>query len=267
MVRFSSIPIVLISVAISVFGQIPSGYTGTPYAGAPLNGHPTEIPGQLYGSYFDQGGEGVAFHDADANRWATMRTDAADKAVDMQSFGNVDKDISGTPEPIGGYFIGWTDPGEWLTFTVHVQTAGLYTIDLHLAVGNANCAICLTVNGTKSDTIKNLAVANTPNAEYWHNWNLFKNAAEIQLDSGLQVMEWRWIANAPNFDKAIFTLKNSSRVGASPGKNSLAPEHRLVGGIQNGVFDLSVNNSLPMDLSGRTIRQSALIPSNLKIVK
>src|SRR5438093_1455171 len=83
-------------------------FTPTPSA-PPYTGTAAPIPGKIAVANFDNGGEGVAFHDATPGN-----AGGAYRAT------NVDLEASSD----GGYDIGWLDPGEWVNSTVNVAGAG-----------------------------------------------------------------------------------------------------------------------------------------------
>src|SRR5205085_447907 len=69
---------------------------------------------------FDNGGEGIAFHDLDSgNNGGAYRS----TGVDLQA----------TTDTGGGYNVGWVKAGEWLEYTIDVATAGNYALDLRYA--------------------------------------------------------------------------------------------------------------------------------------
>ena len=74
----------------------------------PYNGTPYVIPGTIQAENFDNGGEGVAYHDSTVG--SVLGGYRADDSVDML---NAD----------GGVSVGWTTDGEWLKYTVNVTTA------------------------------------------------------------------------------------------------------------------------------------------------
>ncbi len=90
--------------------------SGPAYSGTAFNG--THIlPGTVQCEDYDQGGEGVGYHDADTgNNGGAYRSD--------------DVDIEGCGDAGGGYDVGWTYPGEWLGYTVQVQNAGTYLVSV-----------------------------------------------------------------------------------------------------------------------------------------
>src|SRR5262249_1886423 len=67
---------------------------------------------------FDNGGEGVAYHDTTSgNTGGAYRT----TNVDIEQASD------------GGFDVGWIDAGEWLNYTVSVASAGTYVAQLRVA--------------------------------------------------------------------------------------------------------------------------------------
>src|SRR5690348_17024686 len=85
----------------------------TPYSGTPV-----PLPGTIQAANFDNGGEGVAYHDSTSGN-----TGGAYRATDV--------DLEASSE--GGYDVGWIAAGEWMNYTVSVAAAGTYTATLRVA--------------------------------------------------------------------------------------------------------------------------------------
>lgn len=84
---------------------------------------PHAIPGSIEAIHYDYGGEGLAFHDTSpANEGDGARKD---EAVDTQ---NSD---GGNPN------IGWVTNGEWLEYSIKVETDTFYSINMRMATANA----------------------------------------------------------------------------------------------------------------------------------
>src|SRR5262249_43388531 len=84
----------------------------------PYGGSPAPIPGTIQAAQFDEGGEGVAYHDTTpGNAGGVYRA--------------TDVDIAYSSE--GGYTVGWIAAEEWLYYTVSVATAGSYTAQVRVA--------------------------------------------------------------------------------------------------------------------------------------
>ena len=123
----------------------------TPAASTPFSGSPASLPGTILASDFDNGGEGVAYHDTTAGNsgGAYRSTD-----VDLE------------PSADGGYDIGWITAGEWVNYTVNVVSAGSYTAQLRVASPGGGGSFHLGFN-TASSVWTTVSV---PPTGGWQNW-------------------------------------------------------------------------------------------------
>lgn len=80
--------------------------------------HTSTAPGRLLAVQFDEGGEGVAYHDdSPGNSGGALRSS--------------DVDIEGCAE--GGHNVGWIAAGEWLRYSVTVSSTGPYAMQFRVA--------------------------------------------------------------------------------------------------------------------------------------
>jgi hypothetical protein len=98
-------------------GQIP--YTGTPMA----------IPGTILTAQYDNGGEGVAYHDWDVANLMSS-TYRPGQGVDSNGFG-----------------VGWISAGEWLEYTVNVASSGTYTLSIPMSHPGTGGSMHVSFNG------------------------------------------------------------------------------------------------------------------------
>jgi hypothetical protein len=255
-----------------IFAEIPSNYTGKPYSGDTLKGNPQQIPGVVKAVFFDEGGEGIAFHDVSpGNTGGSMRKNAsgqqiqADLPVDMQAFTNAwDYKVDGTLEPTGSWHLSWIDPGEWLKYTVHVNIAGTYYIAFHQATAVSPNAVSVQFNEMKPDTIRNLKVCTVPPGcpEVWHAWDIYEKVDSVTLDTGLYVLKFQFIQGSWNFDWLKFTLKSTTNVSINDNNKSSQNGLNLTHYISNNIINInfSLNNSEKIkiylcDLTGKKIIQ------------
>jgi beta-glucanase (GH16 family) len=85
---------------------------------APFPDAPHQIPGTIQAENFDLGGQGLSYNDCDpTNNGGQYRESGVD--------------IEASTE--GGYNISWMCRGEWIEYTVDVQTAGTYALDVRVA--------------------------------------------------------------------------------------------------------------------------------------
>lgn len=134
--------------------------TPSPITQSPFNG-PHTVPGTTQAEDYDNGGEGVSFHDFEVENLgissgSTYRT-------------NLGVDTKTTNDTGGGHAIGWGRNGEWLEYTLSVSTARQYNIGVRGCSGmtdGATRTINLTVNGT---SVGNVNIPNTsagPNGDW-----------------------------------------------------------------------------------------------------
>jgi len=148
----------------------------TPYTGTPKN-----LPATLQAEDFDRGGEGVAYHDnTPGNAGGQYRTTE-----------NVDIVASSDPQG-GGYVVNNFETGEWLNYTVNLQAAGRYDIDLRASSAMAGGAFHVEIDG--QDVSGLVAVPNTGS------WSAFQWVGKkgVQLPAGRHVM--KIVANQQYFN-------------------------------------------------------------------
>src|SRR5512133_191893 len=97
------------------------------------------IPGKIECEKYDLGGEGVAYHDKDSvnngsgklnpNDGTFYNTFRMPEGVDISytKVGGIDDNPYNFVEPfMKQLYVGWTEPGEWINFTVDVKESGIY---------------------------------------------------------------------------------------------------------------------------------------------
>ncbi|MCR9252093.1 MAG: carbohydrate-binding protein [bacterium] len=93
------------------------------------------IPGTIHLTDFDLGGNGVGYYDSDtANyRVSTGTYTAWNSGWGYRNDGVDIEESSDSDDRSNGYNIGWTADGEWLQFTVNVESDGVYGVNLRYA--------------------------------------------------------------------------------------------------------------------------------------
>jgi len=157
-----------------------------PVAGQSAYNGPHNIPGTLQAEDYDNGGEGVAYHDTDSpNNGGAYRSDGVD--------------VEATTDTGGGYNVGWTAAGEYLKYTVNVAAAGTYTVTFRVAstTGQTGAFHLQNAGGT------NLSGAvNVPNTG---GWQTFTNVtATVTLPAGTQILTL--VEDAANFNLNSMTF-------------------------------------------------------------
>src|SRR6185295_14817594 len=123
-----------------------------PPASTPFGGTAAAIPGLIEAENFDEGGEGVAYHDlSPGNSGGQYRS--------------TDVDVASTFDSPGGFTLGYVAAGEWLKYTVTVASTGSYTLDARVASPGAGGTFHIEVDGV--DATGPVAVPTTGGWEVW----------------------------------------------------------------------------------------------------
>ena len=154
----------------------------TPYKGV------IAIPGTFEAEDFDRGGEGLSFHDSDANREgdASYRTDA--EGVDFVKGNN-------------GTCIGYTAANEWLEYSINVKEPGKYKYEAVVSSGTTNSgfSIGLVKNG-KVTTLATVSVPKTADND-WGTYKTVSGEFSQELAEGEQILRITITGASCNIDK------------------------------------------------------------------
>jgi hypothetical protein len=149
------IPLIVILAASGINyakAQLPVDYKGVPYTDSVYVGNKLNpagaqmIPGRVELTYYDLGGEGVAYHENNSKNEGALlnmkkgelrpgvseyiacfrKDDGVDISytkdiIDFNHFNKVDPKVN-------QLYIGWQEEGEWTNYTVYVNQAGKYII-------------------------------------------------------------------------------------------------------------------------------------------
>jgi glucose/arabinose dehydrogenase/PKD repeat protein len=196
------------------------------------------IPGTIQVEDFDNGGEGVGYHDlSPGNAGGQYRpTD--------------DVDIATTTDTGGSYVVGWAFAGEWLAYSVNVATAGAYDFRVrvasdgpggtfHVDVDGVDVTGPLTVPSTGGwDTWTDVTKASLPLAAGPHIWRLVMDANGATTAVG----NFNWIQVTPSSGGGGGTGTPYGGVPVSlPG--TIEAENFDEGGEFVGYHDLTASNS------------------------
>ncbi|NDV83045.1 carbohydrate-binding protein [Bacteroides sp. 51] len=175
----------------------------TPFKDEKFSTTPQVIPGDVYCAYYDFGGEGIAYHDIDTTNNGSGSLNPIDGSY-LHSFRvNEGVDISYTKAEwdISEYnkvemslellYVGWTEPGEWIKYTVNVKQSGTYAISV-LYTSNQGGEISITAdNSSKSVTIdipSTFDGADPNTTRQWHHWNRVTGEKPLTLSEGVQTI-------------------------------------------------------------------------------
>jgi hypothetical protein len=108
-----------------------------------------------------------------------------------------------------GYNLGWTNPGEWLQYTIQADTAAAYTLQLRSAsAGSLGSIVRLQVNGT--DVISPVTLPVTGGWQTWNNTTVNK----VILPAGTSKLRLRFERSGSNFN--FFSFNNPQPLSAAP---------------------------------------------------
>jgi MYXO-CTERM domain-containing protein len=197
--------------------DIPVGYKGMPYKGTP-----TPIPGRVNLADYDLGGTNVSYmtnHTAPATSAPNYRTDTADHALIYitSEVGGLPNNpvpdkytagpMMGTFYPGGGvkdYYIGATHPGDWVSVTVNVMTAGTYDITSTWSSGGPSIEYKIFFNDLMRATP--IIDVKLPTTGDYHNWVPDTGPHTVQLTAGVQVMTFQTVVQHLNMDYLQLSL-------------------------------------------------------------
>jgi len=128
---------------------------------------PSMLPGRIQAEAFDEGGEGVAYHDTDPQWDGRPESDTlrGDTRVDLQA----------TSDVSGAYNVGRFKQGEWLEYTVR-STVDVYELKLRVATPRDGRQLRIELDG---ETLRTVDIPNTGG------WNDYQTVAvqDVSIDA------------------------------------------------------------------------------------
>ena len=156
----------------------------------PYLGMSFDIPGTIEAGFYDkfEGGVGqnISYLDMSQINEGDFRTN---EYVDATSVTNE------------GATVGWNNSGEWLEYSINVETAGMYDLSFRYASGNSNGGgpFHFEVDGNTISPSINMQTTNG-----WNSWST-KNITNIELRQGEQVLRLFIDEGEFNIGKMIFS--------------------------------------------------------------
>lgn len=158
------------------------------------------IPGKIECEWYDLGGEGVAYHDTDSINNGSGKLNPVNgnplhefrikEGVDIsytKSGGIDDTPYNQSVRNMNQLYVGWTEPDEWINYSLRVKETGNYRISL-MYTANGDGSIAFDLDGKR--VTKSLKVPSTNNPKdtvawrQWHHWNKTDLSGEIRLSKG-----------------------------------------------------------------------------------
>jgi hypothetical protein len=175
-------------------------------------------------AYYDAGGEGIAYHDADEANNGSGKLNPVDGGY-LHGFRineGVDTSYVKFRDGIDNHefnlvmperdmlYVGWTVPGEWICYTVSIEKAGVYTVEL-MYTSKEGGRISLEADGGKAvafEVDSTYDAADPLDWRQWHHWNKAL-LGEISLPQGLHVLTLRTVEKG-NMNYAYLEFKNKT---------------------------------------------------------
>ncbi len=187
----------------------------------PYGGSPAAIPGRINAADFDNGGEGVAYHDVDVeNQGGAYRTDSA---VDIEASGE------------DGYNVGWIQPDEWLEYTVNVSQSGEYKIVLRVASESAWGSMRIELDGQDVTGSVDIPVTG--------GWQQYTNVAieDIEFEYGQHIMRLYFETGGFNILYTDISIDDNTSLSDLP----KGPDFSVAHGFYKEPFNLVIAEKTP----------------------
>jgi endo-1,3(4)-beta-glucanase len=198
----------------------------------PYSGTPIAIPGIIEAGFYDkfEGGIGqnIAYVDTSIGNNGDFRTEENVDAISVNGEGAT---------------VGWTGAGEWMEYTVNVETTGFYDVSFRAASGNSSGGgpFYYEIEGKKvSPSIL------VPSSNGWENWTT-NTATDIELTKGEHVL--RLFIESGEFNLGNMTFSYKSALGYAPPSANAGENVSVISPITT----TTLNGTLSNDPEGETI--------------
>ncbi len=196
----------------------------------PLSGAPVALPATIPAANFDNGGEGVAYHDSTSGN-----AGGAYRATDV--------DVQASSE--GGYDVGWIAAGEWLNYTVSVAAAGAYIATIRVASPGGGGSLHIGFNGP-SGVWKTVPI---PATGGWQTWTSV--AVPVTLGAGRQQMTLLFDTGGFNVSAIAVTAQSGgSPLSPYSGTPVAVPGIVLAANFDNGGEGVAHHDTTPGNAGG-----------------
>ncbi len=160
------------------------------------------LPGDIPAVAYDMGMPGLAYQESGmVMRDQYNQTGSWNEGGEWRNDA-VDIGMAGDNE----YYVGWTNNGEWLQYTVEADSAGLYDFSMRVAAVSAGGRMKLSVDGLTIHA--SLAV---PNTSGYYNWRVI-GPWPVTLTCGRHVVRVDFISGGFNLERLYFDFVQPTRV-------------------------------------------------------
>ena len=199
------------SLLLSLCGiGVANAQTSPPYTGTPYAGKPHAVPGKIEAEHYDISPEAktdVSFHYNGKIVQSKIRT--TPDSIGLAKYGKGHVSTDGKPEDPDQAYVGWTQGGQWLKYTVQVSEAGTYVFGGKFAAGNKGAKISVSFS-PGDGIIGPVEIPTTagfqPEVEVYHVWETLANLGEVKLPAGIHVMTVKIESKNSGMNFDYFTL-------------------------------------------------------------
>ncbi len=219
------------SINVSILKQLPYPNAEEPHI----------IPGTIESVYYDMGGEGIAYHDKELKNLGTgIRLN---EGVDTEAND-------------GGYNVGWTEPGEWLEYTVSVASSKKYDAEIRIASPNTTGKFKISFNG--QDRTGTISV---PSSGGWAAFkSIFLN--DIQLYDTDTLMRVSMVSSGFNLGRMVFADSLTNAIHAIESTNNISIYPTTTDGK---LYVQNLNNQTGftiIDIAGIEVKKGIIEPNS-----
>jgi hypothetical protein len=207
---FPALALTFLATVNFVMADAPSA--STVYTGKPETGTALVVPGTIPAIGYDEapgGGAGITFSYGGKARQTKFRK-AAD-SIGIAEFGKGHVSRAGAAEDPAQVYVGWTQSGEWLKYTLEVKEAGTYVIGAKVSAGAKGGTLRFAFSsGADTGEVEIPTTAGfQPGVEVYHVWETLDHVAEVTLPAGPCVMTVS-IGKIAGMNLETFTLRKKS---------------------------------------------------------
>lgn len=182
--------------------------------GTPFSGNPTLIPARLEAEHYDNGGEGIAYHDTEANNIGLAFR--PDEGVDLEGAND------------GGFDVYWITAGEWIEYTIEVPEDGEYDITPYVATVPGFGSFKLFVDNVDVSGIQKVL-----HTGGWQSWKgiaiervpMVKGTSILRFEFDSETDKTGWLFSMNYIQIAKSTLVNNEDEQTSPKEFSLSQNY------------------------------------------
>lgn len=148
------------------------------------------IPGTIEAENFDKGGEGMTFHDKDANDEGDANYRNDNEGLDLVKGNN-------------GTAIGYTSKDEWTEYSVNVTEPGEYSFEATCSNGSSSNG-GFKISLVKGSTVTQIGTVKVTSTGGWDTYKVMKGALTKNLAEGQQILRFTITDGNCNIDKVKF---------------------------------------------------------------